>query len=119
MRVVQSQQMTIGEVDVSKITFDPKSRDDIPKILHGLQYLYMEPDLRASVFELLKPQWRQDLLKSWRHSEPTSAAGSHFGLFTEFLRGPSSLYGRKPFTRGCGAPGCYIGQAFFYFVEQQ
>jgi len=53
MRVVQSQQMTIGEVDVSKITFDPKSRDDIPKLLRGLQHLYMQTDLRTSVFELL------------------------------------------------------------------
>lgn len=53
MRVVQSQQMIIGEVDVSKITFDPKSRDDIPKILRGLQHLYMQTDLRTSVFELL------------------------------------------------------------------
>ena len=54
MRVVQSQQMTIGEVDVSKIVFDPKSRDDIPKLLRGLQHLYMQTDLRDSVFELLK-----------------------------------------------------------------
>jgi len=53
MRVVQSQQMIIGEVDVSKITFDPKSRDDIPKLLRGLQHLYMQTDLRTSVFELL------------------------------------------------------------------
>lgn len=53
MRVVQSQQMTIGEVDVSKITFDPKSRDDIPKLLRGLQHLYMQTDLRAAVFDLL------------------------------------------------------------------
>ena len=56
MRVVQTEQMTIGEVDVSKITFDPKSRDDIPKILRGLQYVYMDTVLRASVFELLKSQ---------------------------------------------------------------
>jgi len=56
MRVVQNQQMTIGEVDISQITFDPKSRDDIPKILRGLQHLYMQPELRASVFELLKTQ---------------------------------------------------------------
>ena len=53
MRVVQSQQVTIGEVDVSKITFDPKSRDDIPKLLRGLQHLYMQTDLRAAVFDLL------------------------------------------------------------------
>ena len=33
MRVVQNVQMEIGEVDVSKVRFDLKSRDDIPKIL--------------------------------------------------------------------------------------
>ncbi len=56
MRVVQNEQMSIGEVDVSKIKFDPKSRDDIPKILRGLQHLYMDPALRASIFELLARQ---------------------------------------------------------------
>ena len=64
MRVVQNEQMTIGEVDVSKITFDPKSRDDIPKILRGLQHLYMEPDLRVSVFELLQSQIAPTVNKS-------------------------------------------------------
>jgi len=48
--------MTIGEVDVSKVKFDLKSRDDIPKILRGLQHLYMDPALRASVFQLLERQ---------------------------------------------------------------
>jgi IS5 family transposase len=56
VRVVQSQQLSIGEIDVSKIKFDPKSRDDIPKILRGLQHLYMDPALRASIFELLARQ---------------------------------------------------------------
>ena len=41
MRVVQNAQMQIGEVDISQIEFDPKSRDDIPKILKGLQHLYV------------------------------------------------------------------------------
>ena len=30
MRVVQNTQMHIGEVDVSQVVIDPKSRDDIP-----------------------------------------------------------------------------------------
>ena len=30
MRAVQNEQMTIGEVDVSKMRFNYKSRDDIP-----------------------------------------------------------------------------------------
>ncbi|OGA00512.1 MAG: transposase [Betaproteobacteria bacterium RBG_19FT_COMBO_58_11] len=56
MRVVQHQQMSIGEVDVSKITFDARSRDDIPKILRGLQHIYTDPSLRTAVFELLTKQ---------------------------------------------------------------
>ena len=56
MRVVQHPQMRIGEVDVSRITFDARSRDDIPKILRGLQHLYTDTSLRAAVFELLTEQ---------------------------------------------------------------
>ena len=54
MRVVQNIQMQIGEVDVSKIKFDLKSRDDIPKILRGLQHLYIDPALRTKLFALLE-----------------------------------------------------------------
>jgi hypothetical protein len=56
MRVVQNVQMQIGEVDVSKVKFDLKSRDDIPKILRGLQHLYLDLGLRAKLFELLEAQ---------------------------------------------------------------
>ena len=54
MRVVQNIQMQIGEVDVSKIKFDLKSRDDIPKILRGLQHLYIDLALRTRLFALLE-----------------------------------------------------------------
>lgn len=56
MRVVQNLQMQIGEVDISRIKFDPKSRDDIPKILKGLQHLYMNIPLRMQIFELLEAE---------------------------------------------------------------
>ena len=52
MRVAQNEQMTIGEVDISNIRFDPKSRDDIPKILRGLQFIYTNLALRTSIFDL-------------------------------------------------------------------
>jgi len=45
--------MHIGEVDVSQIVIDPKSRDDIPQLLRGLQHLYQDPSLRAKLFALL------------------------------------------------------------------
>lgn len=54
MRVVQNPQMTIGEVDISQIKFDLKSRDDIPKILRGLQHLYMDIPLRTKKLHRLK-----------------------------------------------------------------
>ena len=56
MRAVQNAQMQIGEVDVSQIEFDPRSRDDIPKILRGLQHLYMNLELREQIFALLEKE---------------------------------------------------------------
>ena len=54
MRVVQNPQMQIGEVDISLMTFDLRSRDDIPKILRGLQHVYMDLTLRQMIFALLE-----------------------------------------------------------------
>ena len=56
MRVAQSSQMQIGEVDISQIKFDPKSRDDISKILQGLQHLYVNLALREKIFDLLEAE---------------------------------------------------------------
>ena len=40
MRKIIDNQMKIGEVDISRIEFDLKSRDEIPKLLMGLQAIY-------------------------------------------------------------------------------
>ena len=56
MRVVRNVQMKLGETDVSQIKFDLRSRDDIPKILRGLQHLYMNEELRQKVFALLESE---------------------------------------------------------------
>ena len=56
MRVVQNPQMQIGEVDISRIKFDLRSRDDIPKILKGLQHLYVNVPLRDKIFQLLEAE---------------------------------------------------------------
>src|SRR5438552_1810140 len=53
MRVIHNNQMHLGEVDISKIQFDLKSRDDIPKILKGLQYIYTTPKIREKIFAIL------------------------------------------------------------------
>ncbi len=47
-------QMKIGEVGISTIKFDLRSRDEIPKILIGLQHIYSTPSVRNEVFKILK-----------------------------------------------------------------
>ena len=54
MRTIRDPQMKFGEVDIAAIELDLKSRDDIPPILRGLQYIYATPALRASVFKVLE-----------------------------------------------------------------
>lgn len=54
MRVIQNNQMMIGEVSIKDIKLDAKSRDDIPQILQGLQYIYITDELRKKVFALLE-----------------------------------------------------------------
>lgn len=59
MRIVQNPQMQLGQVNIAEIKFDPKSRDDTPKVLIGLQYIYTNLEVRKEVFALLE----EDLLK--------------------------------------------------------
>ncbi len=46
-------QLQLGELDIANITFNTRSRDDIPQLLQGLQYLYGDPELRAQIFTTL------------------------------------------------------------------
>lgn len=54
MRLIENQQLQIGEQDIAKIRLDPKSRDDIPQLLRGLQYIYTTPEIREEVFRTLE-----------------------------------------------------------------
>jgi IS5 family transposase len=54
MRTVINPQMLLDGVDIGAIYLDPKSRDDIPQLLRGLQHIYVEPDLRERVFAILQ-----------------------------------------------------------------
>lgn len=53
-RIVQHSQMDLGELNVAAIRISPKSRDDIPKLLKGLQYIYTTRSVRDSIFQLLE-----------------------------------------------------------------
>ncbi len=53
MRQVIDPQLKLGQTDIAAIVLDPKSRDDIPQLLRGLQHLYCDPELRQRIFALL------------------------------------------------------------------
>ena len=54
MRKVIDHQLKIGEVDISANNIDLRSRDDIPKLLLGLQHIYCTPTLRDQIFSILR-----------------------------------------------------------------
>ena len=54
MRIVINPQLILDGVDIGAIYLDPKSRDDIPQLLRGLQHIYTEPELRERVFSILQ-----------------------------------------------------------------
>ena len=54
MRNVINLQLMLDGVDIGAIYLDPKSRDDIPQLLRGLQHIYTEPALRERVFAILR-----------------------------------------------------------------
>jgi transposase, IS5 family len=54
MRKVIDLQMEFWKKDIADIEFDLKSRDEIPKLLMGLQFIYRTPHIREKVFNVLK-----------------------------------------------------------------
>jgi len=54
MRKVIDLQMEFWKKDIADIQFDLQSRDEIPKLMIGLQFIYSTPLLRKKVFNILK-----------------------------------------------------------------
>ena len=54
MRQVKNPQLKLGELPIADIKIDLKSRDDIPPLLLGLQYIYTNLELRSQVFSILE-----------------------------------------------------------------
>jgi IS5 family transposase len=53
MRKVIDLQMEFWKKDIAHIEFDLQSRDEIPKLLMGLQHIYSTPKIREKVFKVL------------------------------------------------------------------
>ena len=54
MRKVVDLQMKFGQASIADIEFDLRSRDEIPKLLQGLQQIYCNPKIREQVFKILE-----------------------------------------------------------------
>ncbi len=54
MRKVIDLQMEFWKTDIANIEFDLESRDEIPKLLMGLQYIHRTTSIREKVSEVLK-----------------------------------------------------------------
>ena len=66
MRVVKSKnpQMKLGEIDIGRIEFDLRCRDEIPKMLIGFQHIYTTPELREEIFKVLENLIPQNIDKN-------------------------------------------------------
>ena len=49
-------QTKFGQVDIAEIDLNPRCRDDITKMLRGLQHIYTTPELRERVFQVLEKE---------------------------------------------------------------
>lgn len=54
MRKTFEPQLTFGQTPIDQIKFDMRSRDEIPKLLLGLQHIYCNLELRQEVIKLLE-----------------------------------------------------------------
>jgi len=54
MREVVQSQAKLGQVNVAGIGFDLHLRDEIPRLLMGLQFIYCTPAVRRKVFRILR-----------------------------------------------------------------
>lgn len=64
MRLTKKNQLKLGEIPISEIQFDLKSRDDIPQLLMGLQHLYVTDESREKVFSILEKHINPDVSKT-------------------------------------------------------
>ena len=53
MRKILREQVQMGEMDIAAVPIELDSRDEIPQLLRGIQYIYADPKLRRRIFDIL------------------------------------------------------------------
>ena len=77
MRQTINPQMQLGEVDISTVSFNPKSRDDIPRLLRAMQYIWIDLELHRQVFNVL-----ETMVSCWAETDNSHLLNS--GLFCPY-----------------------------------
>ena len=63
MRKLRNRQLERGEIRIEDIKLNRKSRDDVPALLFGLQYLYSQKALRDRLFAIMNEYIRSGVSK--------------------------------------------------------
>lgn len=63
VRRVENIQMHLGEVSIGSLEIASNSRDDIPRVLRGLQFIYKTAAIRKQIFHLLETHIAPDTNK--------------------------------------------------------
>jgi hypothetical protein len=58
MRKIVPECRALDSTPIEEIVIDPKMRDDMSAVLKGLQHVYCDPELRASMFTLLETHFQ-------------------------------------------------------------
>ena len=62
-RKLRNRQLERGEIRIEDIKLNRKSRDDVPALLFGLQYLYSQKALRDRLFAIMNEYIRPGVSK--------------------------------------------------------
>ena len=60
MSVPQIVVLSLGQIDIDDVELNPRSRDDIPAILKGIQEVHRDPELRKEMLDLLSSHLIED-----------------------------------------------------------
>jgi len=54
MRQRFARQLELGQTPIEEVPIPPKSRDELPPVLRGLQWIFQTPDVNEQIFQLLE-----------------------------------------------------------------
>jgi len=54
MRQRFERQLDLGQIPIEEVPIPPKSRDELPPVLRGLQWIFQTPEINEQIFQLLE-----------------------------------------------------------------